>query len=109
MINASCPRALLVLVTVSGFLWAKTPESLAGKEDASNGPETIRQEDPRFYVRADVDHISRAYREGDSLAITVTSEADGFAYVLYKQADGKVFQVFPNSGQAENRVKRTPP
>ena len=52
------PGALLVLVTVSGFLWAKTPESLAGKEDASNGPETIRQEDPRFYVRADVDHIS---------------------------------------------------
>jgi hypothetical protein len=99
------PGVFLVAAALSGFLWAKTPDSSTGKEDVSNGPESIRQEEPHFYVRADVDHISHSYREGDSLAVTVTSERDGFAYVLYKQADGEVFQIFPNSGQLDNRVK----
>ena len=32
-------------------------------------------------------------------------EADAYIYVLYRQADGQVFQVFPNSQQPNNRVK----
>ncbi len=68
-------------------------------------PEMIRQNDPGFLVRADVNRASRSYRDGDTLSITVASEADAYLYVLYKQADGKVFQIFPNSVQSQNRVR----
>ena len=49
--------------------------------------------------------MTRLYRDGDSLSLRVVSEADAYVYVLYKQADGQVFQVFPNSVQPENHVK----
>lgn len=68
-------------------------------------PAEIRQEQPAFYVRAEVDHPSRHYREGETLSLKITCEADAYLYVLYQQADGQVFQIFPNSGQPENRVK----
>lgn len=68
-------------------------------------PEDIRQTNPGFLVRADVDRATRSYREGDTLSVTVSSEADAYLYVLYKQADGKVFQIFPNSVQTSNQVK----
>ncbi|OYV83318.1 MAG: hypothetical protein B7Z73_16175, partial [Planctomycetia bacterium 21-64-5] len=70
-----------------------------------HGPEAIRQERPSFFVRADVNHETRTYREGDGLTIRVTCEADAFVYVVYKQADGKLYQIFPNSDQPQNRVR----
>jgi hypothetical protein len=68
-------------------------------------PENIRQGNPTFLVRADVNRATRSYREDDYLSVQVASEADAYVYVLYKQADGKVFQIFPNSVQTNNRVK----
>lgn len=68
-------------------------------------PEHIRQNDPTFLVRAEVNKPTRAYREGDTLSVTVASEADAYLYVLYKQADGKIFLIYPNSEQPDNRVK----
>jgi Domain of unknown function (DUF4384)/Caspase domain len=68
-------------------------------------PEKIVQQDPHFFVSAHVDRPDGIYREGDPLFLTVTCERDAHVYVLYKQADGKAFQIFPNSAQKDNRVQ----
>ena len=39
------------------------------------------------------------------LELKVRCEDDAYLYVLYQQADGKIYQIFPNSGQPDNRVK----
>lgn len=67
--------------------------------------EAIAQDEPSFFVRVDVDRADRTYRAGESMKVNVISEQDAYLYVLYKQADGKVFQIFPNSVQKENKVK----
>jgi hypothetical protein len=64
----------------------------------------ILQDKPTFYVRADVNRVSRRYREGEAIELTVASETDAYLYVLYQQADGKVVQIYPNSGTADNRI-----
>ena len=63
------------------------------------------QSEPSFYVRLEVNHQTRSYREGDGLTIRAVSEADCYAYVIYHQADGKSFQVFPNAQQPVHRLK----
>jgi hypothetical protein len=70
-----------------------------------SGPQTIQQEHPKFFVHANVDHPTRQYEEGDSLVVSVTSEADAYVHIIYRQADGKVYQIFPNSGQRDNRIQ----
>lgn len=75
------------------------------REAPTIGPEAIRHRQPEFLVRADVDHITRSYSEGDQVSLRVTSEADAYLYVIYQQADGKTYQIFPNSVQQENRVR----
>ncbi len=65
----------------------------------------LQQSNPGFLVRVSLDRKSRDYREGDSLAATVVSEVDAFVYVLYQQADGQTFQIFPNNKQPDNRLK----
>ena len=47
---------------------------------------------PSFFVRLDVNHETRSYREGDGLVLTAVSEQDCYAYVIYHQADGQSFQ-----------------
>lgn len=64
----------------------------------------IKQDKPSFYVRAEVNRASRRYREGESIELTVASEADAYLYVLYRQADGQAFQIFPNVGTASNKL-----
>lgn len=68
-------------------------------------PQTIQQKNPSFLVRADVNHGTRVYREGDTLSISVACEIDAYIYVLYKQADNQIFLIFPNSTQSNNRVR----
>jgi hypothetical protein len=68
-------------------------------------PETIRHHEPRFLVRADVDHITRIYTNGEPLSVRVISEEDAYLYVIYQQADGRIYQIFPNSVERQNRVR----
>jgi hypothetical protein len=68
-------------------------------------PEDIEQQQPAFYVHAEPDRASRAYYEGEQMTIRVKSEADAYLYVIYEQADGATYVVFPNSAQPDNRVK----
>jgi len=56
-------------------------------------PQAIQQQQPAFLVRAEVDHASRSYADGDAMSLEVVSEIDAFLYVLYQQADGTVFQI----------------
>lgn len=60
---------------------------------------------PTFLVRAEVNHQTRSYREGDTLSVRVACEVDAWLYVLYRQADGKLSLVYPNSHQKENRLR----
>jgi hypothetical protein len=99
-------RASIFLITVvlgSGF----RIESKA-QEPPRDGPVRIdqaaRNRQPAFLVRADVNQSTRDYRQGDALSVRVASEVDAYLYVLYQQADGRVFQIFPNVHQPENRV-----
>lgn len=71
----------------------------------STPAQNLRPTNPDFLVRADVNRSTRSYREGDTLSINVACEADAYVYVLYKQADGQVFQIFPNAKRPNNRVK----
>lgn len=108
-------RSAVVFLSVAGLLAVGFAYRMAFAQpplpptEAATGPEAIRQQQPGFFVRVDVNHSSRAYAEGDALSLQVVSEVDAFLYVLYKQADGKVFQIFPNSAQPENRVKGKQP
>ncbi len=76
-----------------------------GQEPTATKPQDLRQTNPDFLVRVDVNRASRSYREGDTLSITVASEADAYVYVLYRQADGQIFQVFPNNTRPNNRLR----
>jgi hypothetical protein len=72
--------------------------------DTQPAPQDIRQNNPGFLVRADVNKGSRSYREGDTLYVQVATEEEAYVYVLYQQADGKIFQIFPNDEQRENQI-----
>lgn len=71
--------------------------------------EPPRQAAPGFFVRADVDHVTRSYREGDTLRVSAVCEVDAYLYVMYQQSDGKTYQIFPNASQPENQVKAKKP
>lgn len=98
---------------VSSASWIAVTLGLAATllgQDAPDGkppdaPDGIRQNQPGFLVRVDVDRSNRSYREGNSLTVRVVSEEDAYLYVVYQQADGKAFQIFPNSAQTDNHVR----
>jgi len=83
------------------FVWASPPTVAA--QDTTD-PTSIVQQQPSFFIRADVNKASRTYQEGETLRVNVLSEREAYVYVLYQQADGKVFQIFPNNHQPENKV-----
>jgi len=66
--------------------------------------DAIENQQPAFYVHAELDRQRATYREGEALRLNVRSERDAYVYVLYQQADGKIYQIYPNSVQPDNRV-----
>lgn len=71
-------------------------------EDGSLG--AVQNSAPSFMVRVDVDKPSRTYHDGEILKLTATSERDGYLYAYYQQADGEIYQIYPNQAQKENRI-----
>ena len=63
-----------------------------------------RNDAPSFYLHAELNHQSAEYAAGEFLSLQVRSERDAYVYVQYQQADGAVYQVFPNSIQPDNHV-----
>ena len=107
------PKLLIHLMIILGV-----PCAIANRSNAQSPPATedrraidgmMRNRRPAFLVRAEVNHATRNYREGDAFSVRVASEIDSFVYVLYQQADGKVFQIFPNAHQPNNRLKARQP
>lgn len=103
MFRGRCALGLELLAVRAWLLLAAALGPAIGQEPG--GEVRLRPTDPDFLVRADVDRGSRSYREGDSLSLTVAAEVDAYVYVLYKQADGQVFLVFPNSSRPDNRLQ----
>ncbi len=85
----------------SGLLHAQLP----GPADANGGSSAVSQGQPEFLVRAEVNHATQQYHEGDTFNVRVVSEVDAYVYVIYQQADGKEFQIYPNASQPDNRLK----
>jgi hypothetical protein len=83
-----------------------TDEAAAANQGIDN---QIQNDQPPFYLNVDVNRPTRLYREGDALSIAVMSEKDAYLYVEYQQADGKVFQIFPNKLQPNGRVAAKQP
>ena len=102
---------------VLGGLLSLTTGAFAYGQDAkvstanitSDGVNNVVQEQPTFLVRAEVDRESKEYRDGDNLSVKVICEVDAHIYVLYQQADGRAFLIFPNSAQKDNRIKAKQP
>lgn len=65
---------------------------------------TAQNQQPAFFVHAELTRPTNDFREGDSLSVRVRCEIDAYLYVLYQQADGKVFQIFPNKIQQQNKI-----
>ena len=58
---------------------------------------TANNQQPAFYVHAELTRPTRDIREGDALGLTVVSEQDAYLYILYEQVDGKIFRSIPTS------------
>jgi hypothetical protein len=66
--------------------------------------EEVRNDQPAFMVRVDVDHPDRVYRHGDEMRVSVVSEKAGYLYLLYCDAEGKMYSLFPNHVDQDNRI-----
>jgi len=80
------------------------PAQAAGERKLPFLETMVETDAPGFLVRASVNHETRDYRQGDVLTVNVQSEVEAYVYVLYEQADGKIFQIFPNNIQPENKI-----
>jgi hypothetical protein len=76
----------------------------ADSPNGSAGPHALQNQQPAFMVRATVNHATHDYTEGDTFSLSARSEVDAYLYVFFQQADGRVFLIFPNKYQPDNRV-----
>ncbi|MCA9163321.1 MAG: DUF4384 domain-containing protein [Planctomycetales bacterium] len=105
----ACSIAFLLGVSNSGSAADGTLGRLAKSQPEATAPAAMRDslfnDKPSFLVAVRVNRPSLDYREGDTFSIQVASEEDAYLYVIYQQADGRAYQVFPNKFQTDNRVK----
>lgn len=83
---------------------AQEGDPLPGARARALTVEYIKNEQPQFYVRVEVDRPDRTYRVGDVLHATVRSERAGYLYLLYVDATGNCACVYPNSYQTQNQI-----
>lgn len=95
--------SVLVFVTMSVLLSNVAQANDDGRARAVV-VEEIRNDNPAFVVRVDVDRRDRVYRVGDVMKVTVRSSRAGHLYLLYRQADGEVACLFPNQVQTDNKI-----
>ena len=101
--------SLLLVVCIVALLPATTraDERWFGGIKGSRGvtvEEKVRNENPAFVVRVDVDHPGRVYEDQDLMYVNVVSETKGYLYLLYKQADKSELCLFPNRYQRDNLI-----
>ena len=59
---------------------------------------------PPFLAGIKLSHGDLKYREGEKLSLGFLAEKDAHLYLLYHQADGKTFLLYPNEAQTDNRI-----
>lgn len=97
-------RLLSIACAAVLVAWGSRP-SWGQAPPAPGIDQQVQNDRPKFLVRVSVDRPYRIYGEGETLKLKVRCEEDAYLYVLYQQADGKIFQIFPNSGTPDNRIK----
>lgn len=96
---------LLILLTAALAIFVLPGiRSETVQADEPTDPGDLEQARPAFYVRAAMQRSSGVYHDRERVSMTVVSERDAFIYVLYQQVDGEIYQIFPNSIHADNRV-----
>lgn len=81
--------------------------SLAGEIGDPRGivVEQVRNDQPNFLVRVDVNQRDRVYNDGEELRARVVSARDGFLYLLYCDASKSLHCLFPNEWGQDNSVR----
>ena len=92
--------SVVVLASGPGPVAPEPPRGDSGVRLA----ELIRNGHPAFAARADVDRPRRVYWGDEELNVKVTSEREGYLYLLYESAAGRLSCIFPNRHQKENRI-----
>ena len=64
---------------------------------------------PPFLAGIKLSHDDLNYREGEKLSLGFLAEKDAHLYLLYHQADGKTFLLYPNEAQMDNRIAAKKP
>lgn len=59
---------------------------------------------PPFLAGVIANHSDLLYREGDVLSVEFTAERNAYLYLIYHQADGKSYLLFPNEAHIANYV-----
>jgi hypothetical protein len=59
---------------------------------------------PPFLAGVKVNHRDLAYHDGDTLSVEFTADREAYLYLIYHQADGKSYLLFPNEAFVANRV-----
>ncbi len=98
-------RSWLLLTSAAWAAWSCSVLFAQSSPDAA----VAEAQSSSFFVNLDVDRRDRQYVEGEQLTVTVTSEIDAYAYVLYQPAQGKLYQIFPNRVQPDNKLKAKQP
>lgn len=96
---------LTVAIVTWGVAWASAAEPHPGK-DRGFSVQSINNDHPNFMVGVQVDRADRTYEDGEEMTVKVRSEKDGYLYLLYRAADGKITCLFPNRIQQENRIRK---
>lgn len=68
--------------------------------------EKIHNSSPPFYIKLNVDRPTRVYEMSDRLTATVTSSADGFLYLFYRQSNDQIVCLFPNRNETDCRIRK---
>ena len=86
---------------VAGF---GQPPWLAATTVAAFPGDVLLNDQPPFLAGVNVDHSTLAYREGETLTVKFTAEREAYLYLLYHQADGSSYLLFPNEAHIDNHV-----
>jgi Domain of unknown function (DUF4384)/Caspase domain len=102
---ARAAAVLLLALAAIGSITAEAPAQAPPGGGLPSIDQQVVNPSPEFLVHVRVDKKYRIYAEGDTLTLKVRCEQDAYLYILYQQADGKIFQIFPNKGQPDNKIK----
>jgi hypothetical protein len=95
----ACLAALAASVTAALAVAAEPPRNPRGVF-----VEEVRNDQPAFLVRVDVDRPNRVFFAGEELRVRVKTDRDGYLYLLYCDAANQVSCLFPNAFETDNRI-----